>query len=304
MLVLLKKLKVYLIKLKKYTYFGDKVMKTEKITVPLAVIAILIGLFAVSMAFGSQGNIAPKTSESALDTVRATGAINACYIVYPPFVEKDLSTGKLSGVATDIFESIAKKMNVKINYTESTWANIVLDLSTNKCQVNVSGIFPLIERAYGGVMFTEPFGYIGNNGIVRAGDNRFHSLEELNRPDITVAVVEGEQGHEYAKKYLTAANLHVISSSDISLAFVEVSAGRADVGLGDDTTVDLYLRSHADVRKLLEKPYWQREVTFAVRDDDPKWLNFLNNAIDVLVVSGEVKEICDKYNFNIEIPEK
>ena len=264
-------------------------------------IAVLFSLlFSIASFAGSPAS--GEAVQDALDEIRAKGAMNVCYISYPPFSSKDLETGRMEGIGIDIIEGIAKKAGFKTNYIETTWGNLVLDLKSGRCSANVSGIFPLIERSYGEVMFSEAYGYLGNNGVIRKGDERFHSLEELNREGITVAVIEGEQGHEYAKKYLPKANLHVISSGDISLAFVEVSAGRADAGLGDSMTVELYLNEHDELRPLLEEPYLLRELTIAVNENDAKLLNFLNNAIDVLATSGELREIYSKYDFKSIIP--
>ncbi len=270
-----------------------------------AVIAAVLILLAIGIAsFANVQNVSSGAGQDALDEIRANGAMDVCYISYPPFSYKNLETGDMEGIGTDIIESIAKKANFKINYIETTWGNLVLDLKSRRCSVNVSGIFPLIERSFGGVMFSEAYGFLGNNGAVRSNDNRFNSLEELNRADITIAVIEGEQGHEYAKRYLPKANLHVISSGDISLAFVEVSTGRADVGLGDSITLELYLREHKEVKPLLEKPYLMRELTIAINESDLKLLNFLNNAIDVLATSGELEEIYSKYEFKSIVPRK
>ncbi len=268
-------------------------------TEELGKIAIAVALLALFLAFIPilGGGDSGSTKQSTLDEIRETGELKACYVSYPPFSYKDLKTGEMQGIGVDIVESIADKSGFKIGYVETTWGNLVLDLKSGKCQANISQIYPLIERSYGGVMFSEPSGYLGNNGAVLKGEDRFHSLEELNREDITIAVIAGEQGHEYAKKYLPKANLNVISSGDISLAYVEVSTGRADVGLGDAIVLEQYMEEHGDVRPLLEKPYLLRELTIAVNEDDLKLLNFFNNAIDVLLTSGELGEIYGKYDY-------
>lgn len=259
----------------------------------ISIIAIIIALFAL---FRVPAGEEIFTEENTLERVLKEKSVNVCYINYPPMNLKDPGTGEFSGVFVDIFESITEKSNFRTNYVESTWGNIVLDLKSKRCDVNIAGIYPLIERSTGGVIFSRPVLYIGNNGIVKKGDNRFDNLDDLNRSDITIAVVEGEQGHLYAKKYLTAANLHVISSSDQSLAFLEVSAGRADVGLGDSFIVERYLKTHDDVKPLLEEPYLLRALTLAVRAGDQDWLNFLNNGINVLEASGELDTILSEYD--------
>lgn len=277
---------------------GFLMEKIASIAIALAAIALIASAFG---ALSNSGSAA--AGQDALDTIRASGEMAACYVSYPPFSYKD-DSGKMQGIGVDIIESIAQKSGFKLKYVETTWGNLVLDLKSGRCQANVSGIFPLIERSYGGVMFSEPHSFLGNNGAVKKDDTRFHSLEELNREDVTVAVAAGEQGHIYAQKFLPKAKLHVISSGDISLAFVEVSAGRADVGLGDSITLEQYMAQHDDIKPLLEKPYLLRGLTIAVKEDDLKLLNFFNNAISVLSTSGELKEIYAKYQFKSIVPKQ
>lgn len=267
---------------------------------------ILVALVLVALGLSLASFFKPATGTAqdvdALDKIRTDGKMDVCYISFLPVSYKNLKTGELEGISVDLIEKIAEKMNVKINYVETTWGNVVLDLQSKRCQVNISSVFPLIERATGGVMFTEPYGYIGNNAVVKKDDNRFKTLQDLDREDITIAVVEGEASHVYAQQHLTKPELRVISSGDITLAFTEVSAGRADAGLGDAVAIELYLRNHDDVKRLLEKDYLVRESPFTVHEDDLKWLNFLNNAIDGFVVSGELAEIYQKYDFKSITP--
>ena len=168
----------------------------EKIPLLIAVIALVVAVSAVILP--NQPAALPE-KQSILDEIQATGQIKVMYINYPPFSIKDPKTGEVTGVFVDVIESMAEKMKAEPVYIETTWAQLVLDLATERGHVNVTGIFPLVERAQGGVIFTKPLAFLGNNAIVKAEEDRFQSLEELNREDLIVAVTEGEQGHEIAK---------------------------------------------------------------------------------------------------------
>lgn len=266
----------------------------------IAVLAILIAVVALVRPTGNMIQEKPST----LDTIRSTGRINVCYINYPPWNIKDAATGEVSGVYVEAIELVAEKMGVALNFEESTWGNIVPDLTTRRCDVNIAATFPLIERAYGGTIFTKPLGVIGNNGIVKTGDTRFSVIEDLNNENIIIAVTEGEQGHIYAQKYLPKAQFHIISSADIALAFTEVAVGRADVALGDSWIIDQYLEAnpYATVEKLLDEPYTISAFTWAVREGDQEWLSFLNNALGVLERNGELDKFMKKYGAVVQKP--
>ena len=271
----------------------------EKIPLVIAVLALLV---AVAAAVLHSPPAALPEKQSILDEIQATGQIKVMYINYPPFSIKDPKTGAVTGVFVDVIERIAEKMKAEPVYIETTWAQLVLDLASDRGHVNVTGIFPLVERAQGGVIFSKPLAFLGNNAIVKVDDDRFQSLEEINQEGLVVVVTEGEQGHEIAKKHLPKVDLRVISSGDLTLAFAEVSAGRADVALGDEWMADRFAQEHPEVRKLFEKPILLRGVTFAVKRGDQEWLNFLNNAIEVMQVSGEMDEIYEGWDVEILKP--
>lgn len=269
--------------------------ETKKLVSKELAAIVLFGGIAIFLLLGT-GHA--DTHADALDKIRETNQIDACYISYPPISSKNISTGKIEGIGVEILESIAQKMGAKVNYVETTWANIALDLRSGRCEINVAGPYNLVERGYGGVVFSNPIGYAGNNALVKKGDKRFTSLEQLNNENVTVAVTEGEASHLWAKLHLPKAKLLVMSTGDISLAFQQVLSGRADVALGDATTIELFLRENDDLERMLKKDYLVRELTLPVNEDDLKFINFINNAISGMRTSGELAEIYSKYNYD------
>ena len=275
-------------------------MKNEIIGI-IAVVAIIIALAAILRPTSGIVLEQPNT----LDNIRSRGTINVCTINYPPWNIQDPATGEVSGVYVEAIELIAEKMGVTTHFEESAWGTIVPDLTTRRCDMNIAAVFPLIERAYGGVMFTHPLGVIGNNGVVKKGDNRFSSIEDLNREDITIAVIEGERGHIYAQQHLPKPQLRIISSADITLALIEVVAGSADVALADEWTIHQFLKANPDtnIEKMLNEPYSVNAFTWGVREGDQEWLNFLNNALGVLERNGELDALMEKYDAFVYKPE-
>ena len=261
----------------------------------LVIGAILLALVAIGLAMSNKPDDGHNRASDALDQIRSSKLLKACFISYPPFSSQNPSSGKLEGIAIDLVEKMAFEADWNIEFVETDWGNLSLALNSKRCDVVISGIFPLVERASGGTMFSKPMGFVGNNVIVKSGDRRFTTLSDLDRPDVTIAVIAGEQGHRFAQKSLTHAKLDVISSGDISLALTEVSAGRADAAMGDMSVIVPFVRAHPETRMLLEKPYWNRALTWAMREDDLKLINFVNVALDSMTVSGDLNEIIAKY---------
>jgi polar amino acid transport system substrate-binding protein len=132
--------------------------------------------------------------------------------------------------------------------------------------------------------------YVGNSAIVSKGETRFHSITDLNRDGITIAVTEGEAGCEYAKSHLAKAKLIVLSGGDQSLAFSQVITSRADVALGDAYATAQFALHHSEAINLFaENPYNLTPVSWALRPNDYEWLQFIDTAIETLDIQGKLR---------------
>lgn len=262
------------------------------IATTLAIIALVIAIWAITKS--------PTTTtekvETTFDKVLKTNELTICYATWPPSVIKDPNTGELSGFLIEAIKMIAADAGLQLEYVESTWGGFSADISTGKCDAGIAGFYPLINRSTA-VSFTRPFYYAGNNGVVKAGDNRFSTISDLNRSDVKIAVIQGEFGHVYAQKYLPEAELVVLEqSADNTAPLVAVAAGQADAGLSMDDVVDGYVQAHPEVKKIFSKSYAFTPISWATRKTDQQLLNFLNNAINYLEASGDLDTLSKKYN--------
>ena len=267
-------------------------MKNNYLITTISIVAIILSLFAL---FRTPTNIS-SIEKSAFDNILEKDEIIVCYITWPPSVIKDPNTGKLSGFIIDIFEEVAKDADLKVKYTESTWGGFPADLNTGKCDTAIAGIYPTIGRSTS-VSFTRPFFYAGNGAVVKVGDNRFDSIDDLNKENIKIAVIQGEYGHIYAQKYLPEAELVVLEkSADLTMPLVAVTSGQADVGLSTSDVIKEYVANHPELKDLFaNQPYSTTPITWAVRSDDQELLNFLNNAINYLEATGFLDATAKKY---------
>jgi len=267
-------------------------MKQNYTIMAISIIAIILALFSF---FRAPTGVAPL-EKSTFDSILEEDEMTVCYITWPPSVIKDPNTGELSGFIIDIFEEVAKDADLEVKYAESTWGGFPADLNTGKCDVAIAGIYPTIGRSTS-VAFTKPFFYAGNSAVVRADDTRFENIEDLNRDDIKVAVIQGEYGHIYAQKYLPKAELVVLEkSADLTMPLVTVTSGQADVGLSTSDVVSEYVAVHSELKDLFsDQPYSTTPITWAVRSDDQELLNFLDNAISYLEATGFLDATAKKY---------
>jgi polar amino acid transport system substrate-binding protein len=236
--------------------------------------------------------------------IKKEGVLRVGYILASPWAIKDPETGKLSGTFVDTINEIAINMEVKVEFVEATFATFIAGLQSKQYDLSIAPTFSTIQRAKS-VAFTIPLMAAGNSAIVRKGDNRFKTLEDIDQEGITVAVTQGEQGHEYAKANFKRAKITVIASGDQNLTFSEVLAGRADVALGDVWFSAKFAAEHSGVHDLFaENPYNVTPVGWAVRYEDLTLLTFINTSLEYLDTNGKLDEIDRKHGVKWLRPKK
>lgn len=271
-----------------------------------SITAILIGVFALIMGIVAvtQGDSAITNEESTFQKIVESGKATFCYIPWPPSLNKDPNTGELSGFIVDVVKRINEDLNVEVNYVESTWGGFPADLNSEKCDAVMAGVYPTIGRSTS-IAFTKPFGYVGNGVVIRKDETRITSINDFKNFNGKIAVIQGEFGHLYAQKNFPNADLLVLDkSADLTAPLLAVATGQADAGFSVSDTINSFLIEQPDLRELNNgQPYTTTPISFAVRQQDQEMLNFLNNALDYLEVTGELDGIIGDYDsewFRIE----
>ncbi|HYB69327.1 MAG TPA: transporter substrate-binding domain-containing protein [Candidatus Bathyarchaeia archaeon] len=257
--------------------------------------ALLVAFAAVlAMSFAT-----PSTAGAdALEKITREKTFNIGYIPVPPAIIKDPKTGELSGYFVDAIRLICEQMGVKPVFVEAAWGTFIAGLQSGQFDLSIATTFATVPRALA-VDFTRPIQYNAYSAIVRKGDTRFKSLADIDKPGVTVAVVQGAAGHEYAKQNFKNATLVVLATADLTAPFVEVSAKRVDVGIEDSWSTRRYAAGHPEVVDLFaDHPYNVLPIAWAVRKGEPELLNFINTAIEYLRVNGRLDQFAAKYGPN------
>ncbi|MBR0795347.1 transporter substrate-binding domain-containing protein [Bradyrhizobium jicamae] len=193
-------------------------------------IGSLVGLGAaaaiIADSAGSQAvaDNAPAPGESTFAQIRRTKKLRIAGIVgTEPYYHKDLATGQWSGFCVSMATDLAKALEAEVEIIESTWGNSVLDLQANKIDI-MFGLSPTPSRALV-VEFTRP---IMNNTftIIAKPDFAARSWEDLNKPEMRVAVDIGSTHDLFARRTIPKATLVALRTPDD--AVLSLQSGRAD----------------------------------------------------------------------------
>jgi ABC-type amino acid transport substrate-binding protein len=253
----------------------------------------LLPLIAAGATFST--SLATQVRAAGLDAIMRDKKFRVGYINAPPGARKDPNTGEVGGLYVDAVQLIFAQMKVEPLWVETTWANFVAALQADQFDMCIAGTFATVSRATA-VEFVKPICYLGMSAIIKADDKRFSKLTDLNREDITMAAVLGDAAVEFARQNFPKAKLVTLATSNLAAPFVEVSAGRADVGIEDAYQAMHYAESHTEVKNLFgSQPFNVMPIAWTIKRGNVELLNFMNTAIDWLLVNDRFSRVAEKY---------
>ena len=111
----------------------------------------------------------------------------------------------------------------------------------------------------------------------------------MDKKGLTVAVKQGSAIDDFVRENFENAEIVRLQGDDLTLPLAAVSAGQADVGLMNQLTVFTYLREHKELKEVLaDRPIVPTNFSWAVRQNDQRWLNFLNTCIQYYINTGDM----------------
>jgi len=246
-------------------------------------------LFAALASAGCKGSEGTgAATESALDRIRQTGEIHVGYFLFEPTIMEG-EGDNLRGVFVDIIESVAAALDARVVYHKVDLANFVAGLQSRQYDVSIGATFATPQRATA-VVFTRPIFYAGYTGVVQRGQAaQYQRWQDMDRAGLRVAVKQGSAIDDFVRQHFRNAEIVRLTGSDLTLPLAAVSSGQADVGLMNQLTVFTYLREHPELEEVLARnPVAPTNFSWAVRQDDQRWLNFLDTCIEYFVNTGDM----------------
>jgi polar amino acid transport system substrate-binding protein len=239
----------------------------------------LAGVFGATAAVFAIGSASAQTSapsgEATFDRIRRTGVLRIAALPgEQPFFRKDLATGEWHGVGIEMARSIAGALGAKLDYVESTYANSVLDLQSNKIDLAFA-LNPTPQRALA-IGFTEPY-YLHPFGLVARKGFAAKTWDDLNKPEVRVVSLIGALSDNLLARYAPKAT--VIGAKAGDDAILQMQSGHADCiiyALIQALAVSAKAPMLEQVT-LLQQPYVALPSAMGVQEEpDRRWRDFLN----------------------------
>ncbi|MBA2398306.1 MAG: transporter substrate-binding domain-containing protein [Bradyrhizobium sp.] len=264
---------------------GDKISKDRREALRYA---LAIGSGA-ALAAAVTTPASAQAAENTLDRVRAAKVLRIAVLPGElPYFNKDLASGNWSGMCLEMANDIAKLLDVKLEYIESTYGNSILDLQSGKIDVGFA-LNPTPQRAlvvdFCGAVFHHPFGAMLKKGL------EAKTWADINKPSVNIAVDVGSANETVARRFAPNATIKSLKSRDEVM--LEMSSGRVDcvvnalvLGL-----TAIAKNPNLGTYKILQTPSVAIPSSMAVRrESDKRWRDFLAVWVEYNRGIGQMRE--------------
>lgn len=253
------------------------------LTTTILILAVLLPPLARAQNVNQQ-----LATGSVVETIKKRGAIKVGMSTFVPWAMRDRN-GELIGYEIDVARRLAEDMKVKVEFVSTAWDGIIPALLAGKFDVVIGGLSITPERNLT-VNFTLPY---ANSGIHLVANREraagFKTLEDFNKPEVTLAVRRGATPATAAQRLIPKATLRQFDED--ALALQEVLNGKAHAFITSTPTPAFEALKHPDTLFLpIAEPFVQGAEGFALRKGDPDALNFFNNWILLRQQDGWLKE--------------
>ena len=236
------------------------------------------------------------SAESVIETIKRRGVIKIGLSLFMPWSMRDRN-GELIGFEIDVGRKLAEDMGVDVEFVPTSWDGIIPALVTGKFDTIISGLSITPQRNLT-VNFTDPYAYSGSTLLANRQLTEGFSIEDFNRPEVTIAARRASTSAVAAASHFPLAELLLFDDDGATVQ--EVLNGNAHATMNKEPTPSRELRRYPDTLHIpFDVVFDQTGEAFAVRKGDPDALNFFNHWIANHWRSGWLEERQD-YWFTTE----
>lgn len=265
----------------------------------LSVLAAVAIALVAQNTFITDKEAKQSSAQPAYDRVMKTNTLRCAYALYPPFINKDPNTGKLSGYMVDVMAEVAKVTDIKIEWAEEIdFGAIAPALQSGRTDAFCSGMAmtPARGRVLAGSL---PVTFGAIEAYVRQNDTRFDNApQKINDPAIKIEVNAGDLSEHVAKRFFPQATLTyrgTVGGED--QLFLDVATKKADLTISGPSNLSAFNKNNAAdaLRKIpMVRPLYLVPGVIAVETHETALLNLINAALQDLIDNGEIETLMKK----------
>ena len=198
------------------------------------------------------------------------------------------------GFDIDIGIEMAKALGVKPIFVDTLWPSIIPALKLGRYDIIFGGM-SVTEARKNKVDFANPYMTVGQTILLhKKHQGIVKSYKDLNHPQFTVISKPATTGEAAVKKWIPNCTYQPVDK-EIEGA-MHVLNGRADAFVYDLPFNAVFIAMHgSDKLIFLGKPFTTEPLAWAIRQNDPDFLKFLNDFLAEIKKDGRFDLIYNKW---------
>ena len=215
---------------------------------------------------------------------------SASELDYPPYavVTRD---GQADGFGVEMLRESLRFMGREVRFEVGPWHRIKQDLIDGRIQV-----LPLVARTeerQAHFDFTAPYLTLHGSVIVRKGDSRIRSADDLR--DKAIVVMKGDSSEEYVNRHRLSNR--IATTDTLEEALRQLADGKYDATVMQTLAAENLIHSLGLSNLELAGPPLERyhDFCFAVRKGDHELLAVLNEGLSLVIADGTRERLREKW---------
>ena len=250
----------------------------------------------------TDNNTKNTATQSDIQTAQAGKLIMGTNAAFPPFeyVTSKGLVGEYDGIDVAIAKKIAEDMNVELVIEDMEFEGLIASVQTGKVDLVIAGMTVKPERQEK-VDFSDTY-FTAEQSIVVAKDNTDITKADDLKNNKKVGVVLGYTGDSIVTETLQVAENNILRVSRGIDAVQELKNGKLDAVVIDSATAQA-LASKNDLKIVKDEAVFEaEEYAIAVKKGNSGLVQEVNKVLKEMKDSGEIDQLDQKYNSEVEAP--
>jgi polar amino acid transport system substrate-binding protein len=251
-----------------------------------------IGALLVGLMLGGAAAPAQSQEKSTWEAIGERGSIRVGATQAPPWYFKDPQSGTWSGLGISVGQAMADTLGVELEVVEVTWGNAIAALQADK----IDTMFVLDatpKRALAVDFPAAPLLYYALAVIVDE-DMDIATWDDLNKPEITIAVTQGTTIDAYVSEH--CANAEILRFPTNSENVAAYQSGRADAASLFHPPLIALQKKMGKGKIVLPKPIRASASSAAVRREvDKTWRDWVSIALAYYYETNQTQVWYDEF---------
>ncbi len=250
----------------------------------------------------TDNNTKNTATQSDIQTAQAGKLIMGTNAAFPPFeyVTSKGLVGEYDGIDVAIAKKIAEDMNVELVIEDMEFEGLIASVQTGKVDLVIAGMTVKPERQEK-VDFSDTY-FTAEQSIVVAKDNTDITKADDLKNNKKVGVVLGYTGDSIVTETLQVAENNILRVSRGIDAVQELKNGKLDAVVIDSATAQA-LASKNDLKIVKDEAVFEaEEYAIAVKKGNSGLVQEVNKVLKEMKDSGEIDQLAQKYNSEVEAP--